>query len=202
MKRLDMIFLKTFLYGIPVVAGLGVFCSGLYDPETAGRLSHAFNSIAGLVLALWVGLAIYLSIRLMVSGSLRNRILSRVAFMKERDEREVYLTGKAVKTVFLTSLAILIFLLCLSCFQFSMYRVPAEKARDGKTGMVSLGISFKLLHEADGKAATATGERKIIFSYMSLPLSPTGVILLLLVWHILCYNYTMRRLSGRGRRPC
>jgi hypothetical protein len=49
---------------------------------------------------------------------------------------------KRLDTAFLTSLAFLILLFCLSCFQVSIYRLPPEKAVDGKTGIVSLGLGF------------------------------------------------------------
>lgn len=123
MKKLDSILLKSFLYGLPLVVMLGIFSYyyglGIFSQAT-GKIKFLYN-FAGLIFAIWMLLSIYLSVRLMFSGSFRNKVLAKLTFIKERDEREVMLTGKATKTTFLTSLAILIFLFCLSCFQVSLF---------------------------------------------------------------------------------
>jgi hypothetical protein len=89
----------------------------------------------------------------------------------------------------------------LSCFQVSFYRVPPERAVDGKTGVVSLGFGFSLLdHSRQDKPENAI-RKKDIFSYKGLPISSTTVILILIAWQIVSYNCLMRRLtrSGGGR---
>ena len=197
MKRLDSILLKFFLYGIPAVI---VFAAYSYF-YSLGAVNHAnvnlnlLNSFAGLVFALWMSLSLYLSVRLMVSGPFRDQVLAKLTFIRERDERESILTGKATRTTFLTSLAILIFLFCLSCFQVSIYRLPPERAVDGKTGIVSLGLGLNFLDHSKQDKPRETIEKKDIFSYTGLPVSSTTVILTLIAWQILSYNYSMRRLT-------
>jgi hypothetical protein len=197
MKRFDSLLLKIFLYGLPAVVVLAAF-SYFYS---TGIVSHVYvyfrllNLLAGLVIAGWMTLCLYLSVRLMVSGPFRDRVMAKLTFIRERDEREAILTGKATRTTFLTSLAILIFLFCLSCFQVSIYRVPKERAIDGKTGFVSLGLGFSLLEHSKQDRANDKIEKKDMFSYTGLPVSSTAVTLLLIIWQILCYNYSMRRLT-------
>ncbi len=194
MKRLDSLLLKVFLYGLPLVVFLAVF-SYSRDPEimnrTAGFIRLIYNC-TGLVFALWMVLSIYLCVRLMISGSFRDKVLTRLTFIRERDEREVVLSGKATKTAFLTSLAILIFLFCLSCFKVSIYRVPPEQAVGGKTGFVSLGFGFSLLEGP--QPANPIRMEKDLFSYSGLPISSTTVILILIFWQVITYNYSIRRL--------
>ena len=197
MKRLDSMLLKVFLHGLPAII---VFAAFSYA-YSLGVVNHAniylklLNSFSGLVFALWMTLSLYLSVRLMVSGPFRDQVISRLTFIRDRDEREALLTGKATRTSFLTSLAILIFLFCLSCFQVSIYRLPPEKAVDGKTGIASLGLAFNLLEQSKQDASSETIERKDIFSYTGLPVSSTAVILMLIVWQIISYNYSMWRLT-------
>jgi len=167
--------------------GLGIF------NQATGKVKFLYNFV-GLIFALWMLLSIYLCVRLMVSGSLRNKVLAKLTFIRERDEREVMLTGKATKTTFLTSLAILIFLFCLSCFQVSIYRLPPAKAVDGKTGIVSLGFGFNLLESSKQANANKTLKERDIFTYTGLPVSSTAVILLLIIWQIISYNCSMQRL--------
>jgi hypothetical protein len=195
MKRLDPILLKVFLYGLPLVAGLGVF-SYFYS---VGVVKHGgyvsfLNSFAGLAIAVWMTLSIYLSLRLIVSGPFRDQVIARITFIRERDEREAMLTGMATKTSFLTTLAFLILLFCLSCFQVSIYRVPLEKAVDGKTGIISLDFGFSFLEHGKQDRPEDIIREKDIFSYTGLPVSSATTILLLIAWQIISYNYSMRRL--------
>jgi hypothetical protein len=201
MKRLDFVLLKIFLYGLPGVIVLAVFSSS----RSAENITRAapyvrllYNS-SGLVFGLWIALAVYLSVRLMLSWSFREKVLTKLTFMKERDEREVALTGKASKATLLMSIAVLVFLFFLSCFQVSVFRVPPEKAIQGKTGMVTLGFRLNLLEGSKERETGAAHMQKTnIFSYTGLPISSTAVILLLIAWQIALYNYTIRR-QAKGR---
>ena len=200
MNRADSVLVKVFLYGLPIIVIFGVF-SYSYNTEIinhATGIAKFFNNLAGLAYATWMTLCIVLSIRLMVSGPLRDQVLSRFTFIRERDEREVMLTGKAARTTFLTTLAILLFLFCLSCFQVSIYRVPPEKAVDGKTGVVTLGLTCNLLENSKQVGAHDDEIRQQdIFTYSGLPISGTAIILGLILWQICSYNVTMRSLTKR-----
>ncbi|QEM68293.1 hypothetical protein FO488_09045 [Geobacter sp. FeAm09] len=198
MNRVDAILIRIFTRGLPIIVCFGLF-SYAYN---TGAVDHAappvrfFNNAAGFAYGFGMLLCVVLSIRLMCSEPFRDRVLARLTFIRERDEREALLTGKATRTTFLTSLAILIFLFCLSCFQVSVYRVAPERAVDGKTGVVSLGLACNLLNapKAAGTPDSAPRSRDI-FTYTGLPVSSTAVILGLIIWQVLSYNYLMRRLA-------
>lgn len=196
MKRFDSVLLRVFLYVLPLVAILAVF-SYFYS---IGVVKHGdnyvgfLNSFAGFVFAVWMTFSIYLSFRLIVSGPFRDQVITKITFMRERDEREAIMTGKATKAAFLTSLAFLILLFCLSCFQVSIYRVPPEKAVDGKTGIISLGLGFDFLDHSKQARPEDKIQRKDIFFYRGLPVSSAVIILLLIIWQIISYNYSMRRM--------
>jgi hypothetical protein len=176
-----------------------LYSSGLITQTSAAKL---LNNFAGLLIGSWMLLSVYLCVRLMLSGSFRNKVLAKITFIREGDEREVMLTGKATKTTFLTSLAILIFLFCLSCFQVSIYRVPPDSAVDGKTGRITLGAGFNLLESAKLVRAPETVRKTEIFSYTGLPLSSTAVILLLIIWQIISYNFSMQQLIKNEKKFC
>lgn len=196
MKKFDPIFLKIFLFGFPVVAMFAIFSyfysMGIVN-QTAGY-AKVINNLAGLVFAMWMALSLYLCVRLMVSGLFRDQVIAKITFIRERDEREAILTGKATKTTFLTTLALLILLFCLSCFQVSVYRVPMENAVDGKTGIVSLGVGLNFIEHGKQAQPADAIPRKDIFSYQGLPISSTTVVIMLIFWQIVSYNYSMRRL--------
>lgn len=196
MKRFDSLLLKVFLYGLPVFVLLAVFAY-LYSTGAVDRkapYAGFLNGLGGLAIALEIALSLYLSFRLLISVPFRDHVIARITLIRERDEREAHLTGKAARTTFVTSLAFLILLFCLSCFQVSLYRVPQEKAIDGKTGMLTLSIGFHLLNDGKPERPEETIQKKDIFSYQGLPFSSTSVILLLIAWQIVSYNYSMRRL--------
>jgi hypothetical protein len=197
MKKSDALLLKMFLYALPLVALIGA-CGLLCGPalmEASRPIVRFLNALAGLIVALWMALTLFLSVRLILSGPLRDQVMSRLLFMRERDEREALLTGKATRIVFLTSIATLLFLLCLSCFRVSVYRLPAEKAINGRTGVVTLGLAFDLLQQpAPVKAAGQAVRNRDIFTYSGLPLSTPAVVLLFLALQVLSYNCAMRRL--------
>ena len=194
MKRLDPIMLKVFLWGLPVL-GAGALFNYIFDTGLAASPMRTVYNASGFAYAFWMLLSIYLGFRLIVSGTFRDRLLSRLTFMRERDEREALLTGRATKTTLMTSLAILIVLFCLSCFQVSFFKLPPEQALNGKTRGFSLGLKFSLLKNFEANRTDTALRRYDVFSYDGLPVSSSAIILLLIVWQIVSYNCTMRRLT-------
>lgn len=144
-------------------------------------------------------LSIYLSARLILSYKFRSGILPRLAFFRERDEREMIIAGRAARNSFLTTLALLIFFLCLSAFQVAIYRVSPEQAKNGKTGMLTLGIDMNLIPTQENQMA----EQPMVdyFRYKGLPFSNFAVILLLILWQIGSYNYFARRIESQNADP-
>jgi hypothetical protein len=198
MKRFDSIILKIYVYLFPLFIIAAIFgylyISKGFDNQTNVFLNF-LNNLTGIIILSWMVLSLYLSVRLMVSGPFRDQVITKLTFIRERDEREVLLTGKATRTTFMTSLAILIFLLCLSLFQISVYRVPPEKAVNGKTGTISLGLSFNPFQNSNQAISKDIIEKTDIVSYTGLPISNATVIMILILWQIISYNYSMRRLT-------
>lgn len=199
MKVFDRLVLKVFLYGLPVVIAMAIGCS-FYDVRTITgepRIAQIFYNSFGLVLGCWMIFSLYLSTRLVLSAAFREATLSKLAFMRERDEREVLMSGAATKTAFLTTLALLICLLCLSALSIAIYRVTPDQAVGGKTGMLSLNLRMNLTDEGTNASLTLPTDQskisKIYFSFDGIPLSKEAVILILILWMLLSYNLAMRR---------
>ena len=108
-------------------------------------LLQLFYNFSGLIFGVWIFFSLYLSARLIISKSFREMTLCRLAFFKERDEREVLLTGNATRMSYLTSLAILICLLCFSVFHIYVYQ--ESKAVNGKRGIITTSRDLKNLLE-------------------------------------------------------
>jgi hypothetical protein len=196
MKKIDSFLLKIFIYGLPLIILLAIF-SYSYNFEanaSSGSYLEMIYDFAGIMFGSWMLLSIYLAVRLIFSGAFREKVLTRLTFIKERDEREVMLTGKAAKTTMLTTIAILIFLFCLSCFQISVYSIPPEQALDGKSRVISLGLNFEFLESLPKDESSEVMQQQNILAYTGLPVSSSALILGLIMWQILAYNYSMRRL--------
>lgn len=196
MKIFDSILLRVFLYGLPIIVILAIFSYScdFRTIDSASTYIRLLYNFAGIMFASWMLLSIYLGVRLIFSGTFREKVLTKLAFIKESDEREVTLTGKAAKTTMLTTIAILIFLFCLSCFQISVYRLPPEQAIDGKSKVISLDLKFELLERLPEDASKEYIQKQTILAYTGLPISSSSIILGLIIWQIIAYNYSMRRL--------
>jgi len=196
MKKLDSLLLKVFLYGLPVFVMLAVyahfFAAGAVERDApyTGFLNSGFFGVA---VAMWLALSVYLSIRLLISGPFREQVIAKITVIKERDERETHLTGKAARATLLTTLALLVLLFCLNSIQVAVYRLPPEKAVEGRTGILSMGVGFDLLKNDAAERPDAVA-RQYIFKYKGLPLSSSAIILILMAWQIASYNYSMKRL--------
>ena len=194
MKRFDSILLKIFLFGLPIVIIVFAISNQEMINQDKTFLKWLWD-LTGIIFATWMALSLYLSLKLMVSEPLRNHVLTKLTFIRERDEREAMLTGRATRTTFLTSIAILVFLFFLSCFQVSIGKLPPDKTIEGKHHYLSLGIGFRFLESPRSSMPKDTPENENIFSYTCLPLSSTTLILILILWQIISYNYSMRRLT-------
>ncbi|MBK7845848.1 MAG: hypothetical protein IPJ71_19605 [Bdellovibrionales bacterium] len=89
--------------------------------------------------------------------------------MKERDEREQYITGKASRTAYISTLSLLVFLLFFSIFSLNIHRLPESEAINGKTGTVAIGLQFNLLDKPRVETNQATGQ--VLFESKDIPLS-------------------------------
>ena len=185
MKKFDSILLKIFFYECPII--FIFMCSYTFFPlealaKTSFAVSLWYNICGGVIFLSWILIAVYISIKMLLSHTFRHIILSKITFMRERDEREIFMTGQAAKNTMLTTLAILIFLFCLSCFNFS-YKTTNNNSHD-----VSWGISFSLTNETN-----AAEQPNNDVSYSGLPISNSIILLGLIGLQIFSYNHYMKR---------
>jgi len=193
MNKLDGILLRVFIYEVPILLiwFISIFVLGLAADVQNNFYAEIWYDFGGcFILSSWMIITIYLSIRLIISDVLRDKILSKLILLRESDEREVKLTGEAAKTTMLTTMAVLILLFCLSCFQFSVSNLPTEQIIDGKTREISLGLSF---NASEQQAANSVQDQvNNIISYSGLPISNTMLIIGIIGWQVVSYNYAMK----------
>ncbi len=141
-------------------------------------------------LMLWFAVLIVFLVLLVALPKVREKTLRRLANLQERDEREQYITGKAARAAYISSLSILILLFFLSVFSLKITRFPEGETNNGKHGSVAIGLRFSLLDEAPAEGHSVD---QIGIEYTHFPLSKTAVLLGLIVWQLVIFNVSARR---------
>lgn len=169
---------------------------GTISPEKeilkdAPFLTKAIWELLSWNLMLWFAVLILFLVLLVALPEAREKTLKRLANLKERDEREQYITGKASRTAYISTLSLLVFLLFFSIFSLNIHRATENEAINGKTGTVSIGIQFNLLDKPRVETNQATGQ--VLFESKDIALSKTAILLILILWQLAAFNITARR---------
>ena len=197
MNKVNQFLLRYVLWALPAVIILFIWSSfvegGQLNSDSA--VLQFLWSMLGINLMLWFLVAFYLMIYLIVSAKTRESVFGKLAGIKERDERESYIAGKAAKSTFLASIAILILLLFLSILSFDAEMVPLDPdLHDGKTQELVGGIGITLkAFDTPSIQDSVMGQDKIV-DYHEIPITKTGIIILLLLWQLGAYHYFAKRL--------
>lgn len=141
-------------------------------------------------LMLWFIVLILFLFSLVVLPSIREKTLRRLANLKERDEREQYITGKASRAAYIATLSLMLFFLFFSMFTLNIYSVPKEQAIAGHRHRATINFGFSLHNNF---AIKKIPEEKILFDSKDISLSNPAMILILLSWQLLVFNFTARK---------
>jgi hypothetical protein len=154
---------------------------------------HDLHGGLGVVLLFcfltWVLALFIFAIMLVVSKSIREQTLRRIANVKERDEREQIVTGKAARTTYISTLSFLILLLVLSIFQVNVVKLDSANP-DGKKHTLNVGLKFNLM-DSGKEEKNLKGET--ILQSNDIPLSKTGIVLAIFAWQIIAFSLCARR---------
>jgi hypothetical protein len=199
MKKLDGWILATFAYGFPLIAII-VFFMGSRNPGEFARTHETLNSIKGSLLAVWLTCSFYIGVRLVVSEGFREETLTKLVMMRENDEREEILTGKATRAVFLSNLGILLFALLLSAVTVRLEQIPPEKRVDGKGHVLAVGLTIgsPVSNSPESGKNPSDSQGTLLIDHQGISISSPVLIFLAILWQILIYNISIRKLlAGR-----
>lgn len=191
MNKFDR-FSFMYLVGLsPLIFGFMIWAVYTNFNESTGQ--GFFWDLFGWLFIAWTLDLIYLVTKMVLSPRVREVVMTRLAGMKERDERESVVAGNAAKFSFLSTLALLLFLFVFSVSNLSVSKHPATVSASGekKHGNVSIGFNLKalddeaLVHEQKGEVES--------YNYKSFPLSKPMIILLLIFWQVGSYHLIARR---------
>jgi hypothetical protein len=157
-------------------------------------LSNTPYKIVVAQIFIWTLTSWFLSISMFFSKNTRLIVLKKLSGIKERDEREVQIVGKASRAGYLTTMTILLFLLFLSVFSVCVSVKQDDNVEPGQP-RGTLGITAGIGYEIFNSWAIITEKEGYdsYFEYNGLPLSTPTLILLLLVWQIVSYRFVSLR---------
>lgn len=163
--------------------------------------------IAMAQFAIWTLVSLLFSISMFFSKNNREIFLKKLSGIKERDEREVQIAGKALRANYLSTMTILLFLLFISLFHMEFSVKSADNVEPDKPpNSLSLRIGYHFLdsnetlsigfeyHFLDSDAIITQSEGyDDFFKFHGIPVSTSGLILILLIWQIVSYRYISKR---------
>jgi len=156
--------------------------------ENSNIIIYGLREILGLNIMAWFAVLIVFLTMLVIMPSVREKMLRRLANLKERDEREEFITGKAARAAYISTLSLMIFFLFFSMFSFSIYR---NQEIPGKHYAVGISVGFSPLNQT--LIENTTSKEPMLFNSKNYSLSTSSVLLILLGWQLLVFNIAARR---------
>ncbi len=187
-------FIQNYLiFGLPFVIACMVWET--IQPEIQFGRSNSFITKAlweafSWNLMLWFASLILFLIILIMIPNIREKTLKRLANLKERDEREEYITGKASRVAYISTLSLMVFFLFLSIFTLNISRVPKDNSMGNHRYSVHINLGFSLLNK---HRIEKNIKEQVVFDSSDISLSNSATIFILLFWQLLAFNIASRK---------
>jgi hypothetical protein len=185
-------YLQTYLIlAIPFVAACMIWSNYRQDGSDQIQLIHGFLwELLSWNLMFWFVCLLVFVVLLVTVPRARNQTLRRIANLKDRDEREQIVTGRAARASYISTLSMLILFLFLSIVQVEVEKLSPQHALNGKTGIMKIGLKFNML---DSPRVEHSPDGKVLFESKDIPLSKTGIVLFIFVWQLASFGLSARR---------
>lgn len=195
--RVNMWVSKYLLISIPFVIAVVIWALSVPNVEQEVQgLEAVLWEILSWNFLIWFVLLVYFILSLVFWSTFREKTLTILTLSKERDERESFISGKASKATFYSTLAVLILLFFLSGLHVNIYKKPKEEAIDGKRGTITIGYNFQFVNSAKKDADIKPNKNEHIFALDGIPFTQESLLLFLILYHIASYHiFTRRRLE-------
>lgn len=196
--RINMWISKYLLVAIPFVVAVVIWAMSApnVEREVRGVTKFLWEILSWNFLA-WFVLLVYFIMSLVFWSTFREKILTVLTLSKERDERESFISGRASKATFYSTLAVLILLFFFSGLHVHVYKKPKEAAIDGKRGTITIGYNFSFVN-SDKKSVEVVEQNKNekIIALDGVPFTQESLLLFLILYHIASYHIFTRRRLG------
>ena len=192
MNKLIRFIQLYLLIGLPFVIACMIWSNARTENEvlqSAGFFAKASWEILSWNLMLWFAVLIIFLVILVVVPSARENTLRYLANLKERDEREEYITGKAARAAYISTLSLIIFFLFFSVFSLSVFFMPKDQLHK-KRITVAIHVGINLL---EGTKPEIIPQGEVLFATKNIMPSSSSILIILLAWQLLIFNYTARK---------
>ena len=163
----------------------------------ASALTKIVWEVLSINLMCWFAVLVLFLTLSVLAPSIREKTLRRLANLKERDEREQYITGQASRAAYISTLSLTLFFLFFSIFSLKISSLPNEQTSDGhQPTTVNISFHFSLLNrtEIENRNTVATPiAEKVLFDSENWSFSTPAILLILLCWQLLVFNVTARQ---------
>ncbi len=183
--------------GFPLVIACMIWST--FDPQMTDSVGFSLKHLVWEILAynlmLWYITLILFLFSLILFSNIREKTLCFLANIKERDEREQYITGKAARFAYISNLGLLIFFLFFSTFSLKISVLPERPEGKRSNVHVGVGLHTDLVENKAPAAKIAENktQEKTILNYNSYSLSNTTILLILLSWQLIAFNLAARK---------
>jgi hypothetical protein len=195
MKKVNMWLQNYLVFSLPFVVVCEIWGSIQSDREilvNGSFLEKAAWEVLSWNLMIWFLCLIIFLILMVFVPSTRDIVTRRIANIKERDEREIYITGQASKKAFTSTLSLLVFLFFISIFTFNVSKIPPEEIINNRAKSLSIGFNFKL---TDDPKIEKDQAGQVLMESKDIPLSKSAILLLLIVWQISMFGFSARKIA-------
>ena len=196
MNKLNKWVTQIFLY-------LSIFGILVLFSEHWGAFSKllqfkVFNMIMNFCFPAWIISASWFFLLLIFNHKSREYLLARLANLQERDEREEQIVGWASKRTFLFMLAVLLALFVASTIHYGR---GMQNPGDNKFHTLNLGNGGLFENRSDVTTIYDGKRTEQIEVHELLPLSKTGLLLVLIIVLIVSYQVSAGAALGSRKVP-
>ncbi len=192
--RVNMWISKYLLMAFPFVAGTVIWAYS--TPGHGIELHGLIWEIFSWNFMIWFVLLVYFIMSLVFWQTFREKILTTLTFSKERDERESFISGRASKATFYSTLSMLILLFFLSGLHVHINKKPKEEVVDGKHGTITIDYKFEFVNTAKKNVDGDENKKGNFLALDGIPFTQESLLLFLILYHIASYHIFTRRRLG------
>ncbi|OAI46484.1 hypothetical protein AYO45_01705 [Gammaproteobacteria bacterium SCGC AG-212-F23] len=186
-------FIQSYLVlGLPLVIirmVLETVHPAMQIEDSTFSVTKALWNILDWNIMLWFFSLVLFLISMVIIPNMREKALRRLANLKERDEREEYITGKASRAAYISTLSLMIFFLFFSLISINISKVQKPNIANHRYTM-HLGLGFSFFNQQE---IVKNHDEEVIFDSKDMSLSSSVIIFMLLSWQLIVFNFISRR---------
>lgn len=195
MNKITFYMKHYLLYGFPLAFILLIWSLGLGLSQTMIKDTHILLRIVYTLLnynlIIWFLTLVLYMFLLVIVPSVRDKPMRRLSNIKERDEREEYITGKAARASYIATLSLTLFLLFFSLINFKVSKLSPSDPKKPSHSM-SINLHYSIFKESAINESIEERTKTIFDSNHIYP-STSTVLLIFLGWQLLVFNVAARK---------